>query len=187
MSRTQQKALLARDAPFWSGSNSPAPGAPNGGPGGPSNPGFYTPGQPSAASHAPLPLPPPPVTQHLSLTSTSAQQQPQSGKMTRTASGGTNIHPAAPGQGDQARQQGMQKWAYGLVREAERIERQYRAVEKWRDPLGEALERVAAARKEKAMSSGKNAGTASTKSKFGLVGGHNFPTDFHPSAAVSPI
>lgn len=36
----------------------------------------------------------------------------------------------------------MQKWAFGLVREAERIERQYRAVEKWRDPLGESLERV---------------------------------------------
>lgn len=30
----------------------------------------------------------------------------------------------------------------GLVREAERIERQYRSVEKWRDPLGEGLERV---------------------------------------------
>jgi hypothetical protein len=36
----------------------------------------------------------------------------------------------------------MQKWAMGLVREAERIERQYRSVGKWRDPLGESLERV---------------------------------------------
>ena len=36
----------------------------------------------------------------------------------------------------------MQKWAMELVMEAERIERQYRAVGKWRDPLGESLERV---------------------------------------------
>ena len=37
----------------------------------------------------------------------------------------------------------------GFVKEAERIERQYRAVEKWRDPLGESLERVLAVAKGK--------------------------------------
>jgi hypothetical protein len=37
---------------------------------------------------------------------------------------------------------GMQKWAAGLIREAERIERSKEAVEKWRDPLGESLKRV---------------------------------------------
>ncbi|GAA6030321.1 hypothetical protein JCM8097_009046 [Rhodosporidiobolus ruineniae] len=41
-----------------------------------------------------------------------------------------------------AAQNGMQKWALGLIKEAERIERQYRAVERWRDPMGESLERV---------------------------------------------
>jgi uncharacterized protein YjcR len=36
----------------------------------------------------------------------------------------------------------MQRWAFGLIKEAERIERQWRCIEKWRDPVGESLERV---------------------------------------------
>lgn len=169
MSRTQQKALLARDAPYWSGNNTPNSSAPNGAQPTPGGSGYYNPNQPSTALHAPLPLPPPPATQLLSLTTNASQpqqyhQQPsQSAKMARTASGGTNSYPASaasPAPGDQARQQGMQKWAYGLVREAERIERQYRAVEKWRDPLGESLERVMKARKERASATLGGAGKA---------------------------
>lgn len=168
MSRTQQKAFLARDAPYWSGSNTPnAPGGSSSAGAGAaaSGSGFYAPGQPTGAG-APLPLPPPPAQQLLQL------QAPSSGKMTRTASGGTNTYPTtttssssssstpspASGAPDQARQQGMQKWAYGLVREAERIERQYRAVGKWRDPLGESLERVLAQRREKARIGGAAGG-----------------------------
>jgi len=168
MSRTQQKALLARDAPYWSGNAIPNSAAPNGAQPTPSGSGYYNPNQPSTALHAPLPLPPPPATQLLPLTTNATQgqqyhqQQPsQSAKMARTASGGTNSYPAStssPAPGDHARQQGMQKWAYGLVREAERIERQYRAVEKWRDPLGESLERVMKARKERSSAGSGGAG-----------------------------
>ncbi|ORY83510.1 hypothetical protein BCR35DRAFT_331163 [Leucosporidium creatinivorum] len=179
MSRTQQKALLARDAPYWSGSNTPNSSAPNGAQPTPSGSGYYNPNQPSTALHAPLPLPPPPATQLLPLTTNASQpqqyhQQPsQSAKMARTASGGTNSYPASaasPAPGDQARQQGMQKWAYGLVREAERIERQYRAVEKWRDPLGESLERVLKARKER-LGAGKASanGVATAQSGAAVV------------------
>ncbi|GAA6016982.1 hypothetical protein JCM10207_001446 [Rhodosporidiobolus poonsookiae] len=58
-------------------------------------------------------------------------------------------------------QNGMQKWAFGLVREAERIERQYRAVERWRDPLGESLERVLESSRERRAASRREAGRAS--------------------------
>ncbi|GAA5915132.1 hypothetical protein JCM6882_008488 [Rhodosporidiobolus microsporus] len=51
-------------------------------------------------------------------------------------------HPSAAPSPAPASQNGMQKWAFGLIKEAERIERQYRAVERWRDPMGEGLERV---------------------------------------------
>ncbi|GAA5822371.1 hypothetical protein JCM11251_006316 [Rhodosporidiobolus azoricus] len=84
LSRTQQKALLARDAP----SSSPS------------------------ISHNP------------------------SGTASPAPAGG------AAGQPGATTQNGMQKWAFGLIKEAERIERQYRAVERWRDPMGESLERV---------------------------------------------
>ncbi|GAA5986570.1 hypothetical protein JCM11641_003678 [Rhodosporidiobolus odoratus] len=80
LSRTQQKALLARDAPTASPSTNPQP----------------------ATSAPPTPNPNP-----------------------------------------NANANGMQKWAFGLIKEAERIERAYReGCERWRDPFGEGLERV---------------------------------------------
>lgn len=90
MSRTQQKAILARDAPYWD--NGSGPSEVSAGMGS----GFYSP---------------------------------------------------ASSQGNGKPIGSMQLWAAGLVREAERIDRQYRAVEKWRDPLGESLERVLPPRK----------------------------------------
>lgn len=104
MSRTQQKALLARDAPYWANGSGPTRDD-------------LPPSLAASGYYSQLPLAPP--------------GGPQSGKMVR----------GGPGGGMEARQ-GMHKWAMGLVREAERIERQFRAVEKWRDPLGESLERV---------------------------------------------
>ncbi|GAA6048351.1 hypothetical protein JCM3770_000963 [Rhodotorula araucariae] len=112
MSRTQQKALLARDAPHAAGPSSAlAPPAP-----GPGVPAGLTPAQ----------------QQFLLL-----QQQRAS-----ASTGGSSAAPSPAPAAAAAVANGMQKWAFGLVREAERIERQYRAVEKWRDPLGESLERV---------------------------------------------
>ncbi|BGP56793.1 hypothetical protein JCM8202_004435 [Rhodotorula sphaerocarpa] len=122
MSRTQQKALLARDAPQYNAGESGGALVP------PTAPGNLTPAQ----------------QQFLVL------QQQRAAAAAASASGSANASPAAgsssaspaPGAAAQGVNQGMQKWAFGLVREAERIERQYRAVEKWRDPLGESLERV---------------------------------------------
>ncbi|GAA5977214.1 hypothetical protein JCM10908_004897 [Rhodotorula pacifica] len=120
MSRTQQKALLARDAPQYAGGEA-AGGAlvP------PSVPGGLTPAQQQFLA----------LQQQRAASAAVAATTPTSGPPSSSAS-------PAPGGGAQAVNQGMQKWAFGLVREAERIERQYRAVEKWRDPLGESLERV---------------------------------------------
>lgn len=84
----------------------------------------------------PTPLPSTTTTNNLSTTTSSEQEQ-------------ENIPPpAAATQPKSAQNEGMQKWAQALVREAERIERQYRAVDKWRDPLGESLERVLRREKE---------------------------------------
>lgn len=117
MSRTQQKALLARDAPQYAGGEGGGALVP------PSIPGGLTPAQ----------------QQFLAL-----QQQRAAAAAAASAgpSSAAGSSPASPAPGAQGVNQGMQKWAFGLVREAERIERQYRAVEKWRDPLGESLERV---------------------------------------------
>jgi len=115
MSRTQQKALLARDAP-QAASHSSALAPPAQGPGVPSG---LTPAQ----------------QQFLLL-------QQQRAAATASSAASTSPSPAPQAAGAAAVANGMQKWAFGLVREAERIERQYRAVEKWRDPLGESLERV---------------------------------------------
>lgn len=101
MSRTQQKALLARDAPYWSNGSSTG-GSGIADPIASGSAGYYS-------QFPTLPL--------------SISTKPRSGE-------------------EKARADGMQKWAMGLVREAERIERQYRSVGKWRDPLGESLERV---------------------------------------------
>ncbi|BGP33682.1 hypothetical protein JCM10296v2_005486 [Rhodotorula toruloides] len=123
MSRTQQKALLARDAPH-SGSGRGGAGTPT------------TEGAGGAT------LAPPPVQGAQAMTPAQQQflalQQQRAlnaSSASNTGSGSTSSSPAPPSHG-------MQKWAIGLVREAERIERQYRAVEKWRDPVGESLERV---------------------------------------------
>ncbi|GAA5889295.1 hypothetical protein JCM8208_007832 [Rhodotorula glutinis] len=115
MSRTQQKALLARDAP-QAASHSSALAPPAQGPGVPSG---LTPAQ----------------QQFLLL-------QQQRAAATASSASSASPSPAPQAAGAAAVANGMQKWAFGLVREAERIERQYRAVEKWRDPLGESLERV---------------------------------------------
>ncbi|BGP49880.1 hypothetical protein JCM10450v2_005785 [Rhodotorula kratochvilovae] len=115
MSRTQQKALLARDAPQAAGPGSAlAPPAQ-----GPGVPVGLTPAQ----------------QQFLLL-------QQQRAAASASASAGGSAAPSPAPAAAAAVANGMQKWAFGLVREAERIERQYRAVEKWRDPLGESLERV---------------------------------------------
>lgn len=84
MTRTQQKAILARDAPYW-----PDEGG-------------------------------------LGLV-----------EYGRGGAGRMNGSGRGDGKGDA----GMRP-TLGLVKEVERIERQYQAVVKWRDPLGESLERV---------------------------------------------
>lgn len=131
MSRTQQKALLARDAPQYAGGEG-AGGAlvPPSGPGGltPAQQQFLALQQQRAAAAA-------------AAATASAASNNGAGAASAPGSGPPSSS-ASPAPGAQALNQGMQKWAFGLVREAERIERQYRAVEKWRDPLGESLERV---------------------------------------------
>ncbi|BGP26091.1 hypothetical protein JCM10295v2_005034 [Rhodotorula toruloides] len=123
ISRTQQKALLARDAPH-SGSGRGGAGTPTG---------------EGGAGGATLAPPPAQGAQAMTV----AQQQflalQQQRALNASASNASSPAPT-PSPGSNAH--GMQKWALGLVREAERIERQYRAVEKWRDPVGESLERV---------------------------------------------
>ncbi|GAA5867515.1 hypothetical protein JCM3774_003862 [Rhodotorula dairenensis] len=126
MSRTQQKALLARDAPQYAGGE---------GAGGalvpPSVPGGLTPAQQQFLALQ---------QQRAAAAAASDATSNNGGAQHKSGSGPSSSSSPAPGA--QAVNQGMQKWAFGLVREAERIERQYRAVEKWRDPLGESLERV---------------------------------------------
>lgn len=175
MSRTQQKALLARDAPYARQLSSNGDGRGSGGGTGASGSGYYPPAPSSAANmHNPLPLPPPPAQQTLPAQGTYGSSSQQATRMSRTASGGqqqqqilSSSSSAQAAAASEARQQGMQKWAFGLVREAERIERQYRAVEKWRDPLGESLERVLARRRARAerksqLQSGTNGSGAGT-------------------------
>ncbi|KAJ8292845.1 hypothetical protein OF846_004106 [Rhodotorula toruloides] len=128
ISRTQQKALLARDAPHVGSGRA----------------GAGTPSTDAGGGAAGATLVPPPVQGAQAMTP--AQQQflalqhqralNASNPASNTGSASTSSSPAP------AASHGMQKWAIGLVREAERIERQYRAVEKWRDPVGESLERV---------------------------------------------
>ncbi|GAA5850138.1 hypothetical protein JCM5353_008973 [Sporobolomyces roseus] len=137
MSRTQQKALLARDAPYYPTSSGPSS----------SGPSTSTQGLPPSNGLAPPPSPAPPSQSHPYLPSSS---QPSS-----TTSGTSNSNPS----------NGMQRWAFGLIKEAERIERQWRCIEKWRDPVGESLERVLF-RSSRAMergggSAGGSAGSAS--------------------------
>lgn len=136
MSRTQQKALLARDAPHSGrgGAGTPTMSEGQGG-----------------ATLAPPPVPgaaqgmTPAQQQFLALQQQRAANAAASASASTSASGSasTSSSPAPGGSSSAASaSHGMQKWAIGLVREAERIERQYRAVEKWRDPVGESLERV---------------------------------------------
>lgn len=96
MSRTQQKALLARDRPTSPSSTSSLANLPG------LNLNMHDHSRSSSVDHPP------------------SSSSMESGE--RTA--------------------GMHKWALGLVREAERIEVQFRNVEKWRDVLGEVLSRV---------------------------------------------
>ncbi|KAK4703937.1 hypothetical protein P7C70_g2276, partial [Phenoliferia sp. Uapishka_3] len=112
MSRTQQKALLARDAPYW------ATGKPN-----------------EHGSH-----------------------QSNAGKLSRNGS--------VVGE-----PQKTHKWAIGLAKEVERIEKQHGAVEKWRDPLGESLERTL----EKAIK-----GKAKVRFLHGLAQKVNDETEMKP-------
>ncbi|GAA6002597.1 uncharacterized protein JCM10292_007751 [Rhodotorula paludigena] len=132
MSRTQQKALLARDAPQATPTSGgvgaalappPVQGVPSGLT--PAQQQFLLLQQQRAAADA----------------AAKGGAAPDGGS-SGTASGSASPSPAAAAAAAAAASNGMQKWAFGLVREAERIERQYRAVEKWRDPLGESLERV---------------------------------------------
>ena len=108
MSRTQQKALLARDAPYYPTSSPSSSG-----------PSTSTQGLPPSNGLAPPPSPAPSSQSHPYLPSSS---QPSSNASANSS--------------------GMQRWAFGLIKEAERIERQWRCIEKWRDPVGESLERV---------------------------------------------
>ncbi|GAA5934383.1 uncharacterized protein JCM15063_004559 [Sporobolomyces koalae] len=114
MSRTQQKALLARDAPYYSGN--PVPNATT------STTTSNGQGLAPANGLAPPPSPSPMSQAHPYLPS-------------NPPSSGGSSNPAANANG-------MQRWAFGLIKEAERIERQWRCIEKWRDPVGESLERV---------------------------------------------
>ncbi|GAA5883937.1 hypothetical protein JCM16303_004710 [Sporobolomyces ruberrimus] len=122
MSRTQQKALLARDAPYSSNSTAPSSSSqglpPSNGGGGLAPPPSPI---PTSQSHPYLPSHPP-------SSSSSPSPAPSS-----SSGAGAGVN----GQGN-----GMQRWAFGLIKEAERIERQWRCIEKWRDPVGESLERV---------------------------------------------
>ncbi|GAA5860177.1 hypothetical protein JCM1840_002803 [Sporobolomyces johnsonii] len=148
MSRTQQKALLARDAPYW-GHHASSGSSGGGG-------GAAAPPVSASSSLAPPPAPSPAPSQQGQLTPAQQQylvlQQQRQHAAAASASASASTSSSTPSstpspQAVAAQQQnGMQKWAFGLVREAERIERQYRAVEKWRDPLGESLERVLARR-----------------------------------------
>ncbi|BGP01658.1 hypothetical protein RTBOTA2_005551 [Rhodotorula toruloides] len=124
ISRTQQKALLARDAPHVGSGRGGA-------------------GTPTTEAGAGATLAPPPVQGAQAMTP--AQQQflaLQQQRALNASASSTNSASASASPAPSSAPHGMQKWAIGLVREAERIERQYRAVEKWRDPVGESLERV---------------------------------------------
>lgn len=94
MSRTQQKALLARDAPF-------------------------------ASSASELNL----------------------AKLSAVGPAKEYYHSLAGGQASAGAESTLRDWAMALVKDAEWIERQHRATCKWRDPVGESLERVLARRK----------------------------------------
>ncbi|GAA6062862.1 hypothetical protein JCM10212_006115 [Sporobolomyces blumeae] len=128
MSRTQQKALLARDAPYGAGAGS-SPASPGSSISTSAIPTMTSVANGAASSLGPPPSPVPASPGHPYLAS--AAQAHAS-------------HPASAGGGASptANANGMQKWAFGLIKEAERIERQWRCVEKWRDPVGESLERV---------------------------------------------
>lgn len=130
MSRTQQKGLLARDHPssMLSSSSSALALNLNGGGGIQDDSGRnkflllhqYTP--PAAtpiSSSTPTPS---------SATSSAAATTASIGSKKLTGTGESKS--------------GMQKWATGLIREAERIERGSKAGERWRDLVGESLERV---------------------------------------------
>ena len=106
MSRTQQKALLARDRPDPAVQDSRA--------------GRKL----SSGNITALVSSTPPVS---SSTSSDRYEQQQE-------------HAQLQQQQDQ--NQSMQKWAFGLIREAERIERQFQNVERFRDPIGDCLVRI---------------------------------------------
>ncbi|GAA5852218.1 hypothetical protein JCM3766R1_003296 [Sporobolomyces carnicolor] len=149
MSRTQQKALLARDAPFpLSAASTVAPTSSHhsGHPSNSSNgvgPGLAPPPSPipaSQSSHPYLPSNPP---------SSSSSPAPSSAAAATSA----------------ASANGMQRWAFGLIKEAERIERQWRCIEKWRDPVGESLERVLHKSSSRGMERGGSGGGGSNSGR----------------------
>ncbi|GAA5913099.1 uncharacterized protein JCM6883_006521 [Sporobolomyces salmoneus] len=117
MSRTQQKALLARDAPYPSSTSSSTNMTPS--------TSHHHHHQPSnGVGLAPPPSPIPSSQSHPYLPSNPPHSSP------------------VPAGASASSSNGMQRWAFGLIKEAERIERQWRCIEKWRDPVGESLERV---------------------------------------------
>jgi len=104
MSRTQQKALLARDAPFASSA--------------------------SELNLAKLGAVGPAKEYYHSLAGATGEETGQA-------------------------QTTLRDWALALVKDAEWIERQHRATAKWRDPVGESLERVLARRKAQGETKGR--------------------------------
>ncbi|GAA5921080.1 hypothetical protein JCM1841_005087 [Sporobolomyces salmonicolor] len=163
MSRTQQKALLARDAPYWGHHASSGSSA-----------GAAAPPVSASSSLAPPPAPSPAPSPQGQLTPAQQQylllqqQRQQAAAASVSASSSSATSSPSPQTVATQQQNGMQKWAFGLVREAERIERQYRAVEKWRDPLGESLERVLARRAtDRAVAMSANGGSSGSASAVG--------------------
>ncbi|SCV73745.1 BQ2448_6175 [Microbotryum intermedium] len=143
MSRTQQKAFLARDAPYFaSGVGGNTPSSAHGKNTSAVDATFWAlaPQIPSGASHPPT-------------AASTRSMVPANSSSTALASAE------------------MQNWARRFIVEAERIERQYRAVEKWRDPLGESLERVWAKRANGHTSAGTLSSTMVANPSNGVMRG----------------
>lgn len=141
MSRTQQKAYLARDAQYWSEADHPHPAD-----GTAATAGVRSPAAgmdlPSASGHPQQPgqrapaLPSPSAVSDGEGTAVQSPPSPQGHPRKQASTGSSN----SSGGADNAT---MQRWVHGLVREAERIEREYAAVGRCRDPLVESIARVA--------------------------------------------
>ncbi|GAA5945586.1 hypothetical protein JCM10213_005033 [Rhodosporidiobolus nylandii] len=121
----------------------PPPSAPSHPPGASSESGAPLSTSPSAASHTQGKLSAQNRTSSsLSLSGGGAMSRTQQKALLARDAPPSSAPSPSPAQ-SQGQQNGMQKWAFGLIKEAERIERVYGAsCERWRDPMGEALQRV---------------------------------------------